>query len=638
MEFHVAKNGSDQGTGTSTDPFLTINKAASVVVAGDTVTVHEGVYREWVKPRYKGLSENRRIIYQAAEGEKVVIKGSEHIQNWQWVEGDIWKCVLPAALFGHFNPYAEEVFGDWLVTVEEKKHLGDVYLNGMSFYEVSSYKQLADPVARTETTDLWTHKKVLLPNPQQTTYVWYAEVSHGYTTIFANFQGADPNKELVEVNVRRSCFYPETTGIDYITVRGFVMSQAATPWAPPTADQPGLIGANWSKGWIIENNIIHDAKCSGISIGKESSTGNNYRTIRRDKPGYQYQLESVFTAEDKGWNKEMIGSHIIRNNTVYDCGQNAIVGHLGCIFSEIHHNHIYNIAVKREFWGHEIAGIKLHAPIDVQIHHNRIHDCTLGIWLDWQTQGTRISKNLLYQNHRDLFIEVSHGPYIVDHNILASEYALENVAQGGAYINNLIGGKVSQRKVLNRSTPYHRPHSTKISGFSLIYGGDDRFYNNIIIGKRGPDGYGTAHFKNYTTSLDEYIENVHKLHGDLEEFEIVEQPVYIDYNAYFNGAEPFERENEKLVEYSFNPNLSIVDLGEEGFLSIELPGSFENFTGTIHSTETLPRIRIVDAEFENPDGSKVVLDNDFLDDQKAVISILGPIAHMKTGKNHIKIW
>ncbi|MBJ8193200.1 right-handed parallel beta-helix repeat-containing protein, partial [Bacillus cereus] len=90
----------------------------------------------------------------------------------------------------------------------------------------------------------------------------------------------------------------------------------------------------------------------------------------------------------------------------------------------------YNIALKREFYGHEIAGIKLHAAIDVQIYHNRIHDCSLGLWSDWQTQGTRISKNLFYSNNRDLFVEVSHGPYIVDHNIMASEYSLDNVSQG----------------------------------------------------------------------------------------------------------------------------------------------------------------------------------------------------------------
>ena len=107
--------------------------------------------------------------------------------------------------------------------------------------------------------------------------------------------------------------------MNYITVRGFEMAQAACPWTPPTADQPGLIGANWSKGWIIENNIIHDAKCSGISIGKEASTGHNLCTRRHRKPGYQYQMEAVFRALKIGWSKEKIGSHIIRNNVIYDC-------------------------------------------------------------------------------------------------------------------------------------------------------------------------------------------------------------------------------------------------------------------------------------------------------------------------------
>ena len=54
MIYHVAKNGSDLGQGTLQEPFLTINKAASVAVAGDTITVLEGVYREWVNHKYKG--------------------------------------------------------------------------------------------------------------------------------------------------------------------------------------------------------------------------------------------------------------------------------------------------------------------------------------------------------------------------------------------------------------------------------------------------------------------------------------------------------------------------------------------------------------------------------------------------------
>ncbi|CAI9390524.1 MULTISPECIES: right-handed parallel beta-helix repeat-containing protein [Bacillaceae] len=637
VEYHVAKNGSDLGEGTIQSPFLTINKAASVAVAGDTVIVHEGEYREWVKPKNAGLSNTRRITYQAADGEKVVIKGSEQIQNWQQVEGTVWKTELPNSFFGEYNPYKEEIFGDWIV-YNPGRHLGDVYLNGRSFYEAETLEQVKNPQKQTEVLDHWTKKVVPVHNPEQTAYVWFTQVNEDSTSIYANFHAYNPNEELVEINVRKACFYPEETGINYITVKGFEMAQAATPWTPPTADQPGLLGPHWSKGWIIEDNIIHDSKCSGISLGKEGSTGNNYRTKRKDKPGYQYQLESVFLARQAGWSKEKIGSHIVRNNIIYDCGQNGIVGHLGCVFSEIYNNHIYNIALKREFYGHEIAGIKLHAAIDVQIHHNRIHDCSLGTWLDWQTQGTRVSSNLYYRNNRDLFVEVSSGPYIVDHNILTADYALDNHAQGGAYINNLIRGKMVHRKMLDRATPYHFPHSTEVAGFAVTYGGDDRFYNNIFVGDETLEGVGTSHYNGYTASLEEYIETVHQEEGDHESFNKVEQPVYIKRNAYLNGARPFEREEEKLVEDTFNPSLKIVEEGTEVYLSIELPENYESILGEVQTTQTLERVRIVDANFENPDGSEVAVDTDYLGELRQERSVLGPISTLKKGKNYVKVW
>ena len=89
--YYVAKSGSDRNPGTKNCPFLTIQRAADVAVAGDTVIVHEGVYREWVKPRYGGLTSDCRSTYMAAQGEHVVIKGSEQVDNWELVEGTVWK-------------------------------------------------------------------------------------------------------------------------------------------------------------------------------------------------------------------------------------------------------------------------------------------------------------------------------------------------------------------------------------------------------------------------------------------------------------------------------------------------------------------------------------------------------------------
>ena len=72
MNYHVSKTGSDLNPGTESQPFLTISKAAYVAKPGDVITVHEGVYREWVSPK-RGGTKAQPIVYQAAPGEKVVI-------------------------------------------------------------------------------------------------------------------------------------------------------------------------------------------------------------------------------------------------------------------------------------------------------------------------------------------------------------------------------------------------------------------------------------------------------------------------------------------------------------------------------------------------------------------------------------
>jgi len=499
--------------------------------------------------------------------------------------------------------------------------------------------------------DGWTGTAEPIEDPDRTRYVWYAEVGEDATTLWANFQGADPNAELVEINVRRSVFYPVEHHLDYITVRGFELAHAATPWAPPTADQPGLIGPNWAKGWIIEDNVIHDAKCSAVSLGKEASTGNNYSTSRGDKPGYQYQLESVFAARQIGWDREHIGSHIVRRNTIFDCGQNGVVGHLGAIFSTIEDNHIHHIGTKRQFYGYEIGGIKLHAAVDVQILHNRIHHCTLGTWLDWQTQGTRVSRNLYYANTRDLFVEVSHGPYMVDHNILASPVALEIFSQGGAFVNNLICGALRLEPVLDRATPYHRPHSTLIAGYSAIFGGDDRYIGNLFLGgdadrafKPGSDGhrlasYGTCGYDGCPASFADYIDHLNQRVGDHQRFFGLKQPAYIHHNAYAEGAKAYGHEREPLVVEA-PVSVKVVDEGDRVYLDAAIPDTLGVGVLPMVTGDDLPRVRFPDADFEEPDGSPLTLHSDLLGQRKQVGRTypVGPLATLAGGASRTRIW
>ena len=679
--YHVSKTGNDRAAGTADAPFLTIQRAADLAMPGDTVIVHAGEYREWVDPKMGGLGDLARITYRAADGERVVIKGSERVTCWENVEGTVWKAVLPNAMFGPFNPYAEYLYGDWMVgPMYPTLHLGEVYLNGKSFYEAQSLQEVKEAKRReTGYNYIWAsgHKEPIL-DPEDTVYQWCCQVDEENTTIWANFQGADPNRELTEINVRKCVFYPTQSGKDYITVSGFELAQAACPFTPPTGDQPGLIGPHWSKGWVIENNHIHDAKCSGVSLGKDEKTGDNLFTRTRKKPGYTYQFEAVGKAVQLGWSRDTIGSHIVRNNFIHDCGQNGIVGHMGCVWSVIEGNEICRIATKHEFFGWEIGAIKLHAPIDVQVIGNYLHHCTLGMWYDWETQGTRISRNLFLNNSRDLMVEVSHGPYLVDNNILGSPYSFENASQGGAYLHNLVLGNIKHWNVLNRSTPYHFPHSTAIMASSVIYGGDDRVYQNIFAG--GADTYGevtgdghgsvpggsittgTVSYNGHPASWEEYVGLIEEafpmdgVPGDENLYVLVKQPAYIARNVYTDGAQPYDRETDLTQTEGLKavfmteedrdpaaaavlPAADYVNCRPAVYLELDVPGAVLSQKACLMSTADLGSTRAAEEQFENPDGSPITFDTDYLGEKRTAGKLAaGPFAQLKAGHSRIRVW
>src|SRR4051812_15457489 len=89
-EFHVSPNGNDANSGAAFATLHTISEAARRAQPGDTVTVHQGIYRERINPPRGGTGENARITYRAAPGESVVIKGSEVVTGWQYLSNDTW--------------------------------------------------------------------------------------------------------------------------------------------------------------------------------------------------------------------------------------------------------------------------------------------------------------------------------------------------------------------------------------------------------------------------------------------------------------------------------------------------------------------------------------------------------------------
>ena len=388
MQIYVDGNAVRSGNGQKEYPFQTISEAAKIARPGDEVLVAPGVYREYVDPANAGC-EDARIVYRSVEPGKAVITGAEIVDNWEHLEGDVWTARVSNGLFGDYNPYTTLVSGDWFIA-SYTAHTGEVYLNGKSMYEVTSLDQVKKPEIYKKSWD-----------QAFTVYTWYVEQDEekNETVFYVNFQGKNPNEETVEINVRENCFYPSKEGIGYITLSGFVVKQAATQWAPPTAYQEGMVGPHWSKGWIIEDCEISDSKWSGISLGKYRQPNNDNKWLKwKFKDGTQTERDCICQAQREGWTKENIGSHIIRRCNIHDCGQTGIVGHLGGVFSIIEDNHIHHINNKQNLAGAEIGGIKMHAAIDVIIRRNHFHHCTRGLWLDWQAQGTRVTQNLFHDN------------------------------------------------------------------------------------------------------------------------------------------------------------------------------------------------------------------------------------------------
>ncbi len=730
-EYHVSVNGDDANDGSRTKPLKTISAAARSAQPGDVISVHEGTYRERISPLRGGTSDAQRIVYQAAPGEKVAVKGSEAVKGWEKVQHDTWKVTLPNRFFGKFNPYSDLIRGDWFSPQGRQHHTGAVYLNGHWLTEAVKLEEVLMPAGTTpawingagqgfllnvawlraglsvgaagripgtafaakrgtqnapcseggecigfishgdwvryDGVDFGQHSEQMeirgasasdggiieirldapdgellgtcsIPNTGGwqswssfkpaikalsgvkticlafkgnrpaaiNTQLWFAEVDTTNTTIWAQFKGVNPNEQLVEVNARQTVFYPEKPGVNYLTVRGFTLEQAATPWAPPTAEQMGLIGTHWSKGWVIENNVIRYSRCSGVALGKY---GDEWDNRAESAEGY---VGTINRALQNGWNKETVGHHVVRNNHISHCEQTGVVGSLGCAFSTVTGNEIHDIHVLRLFSGAEMAGIKFHGAIDVEISHNHIYRTTLGIWLDWMAQGTHVTGNLLHDNQQiDLFLEVDHGPFLVDNNIFLSRQSQLIVSQGGAYAHNLIAGGLNMIPFDARLTPFHKAHSTELAGLTNNPCGDVRYYNNLFV--QG---------------------------GDVSPYDKATLPVWMAGNVFLKAAKPSKHEIAPLVRSDFDPSIKLVEKPDGFYLEITLdPAWSREQTRKLVTTELLGRAAVPNLPFENADGSPIRVNTDYFGKKRTEAHLCpGPFETTAKGKRTLRLW
>lgn len=140
---YVSKTGSDTNNGNSkTSSWLTIEKAVESVVAGDTVYIRQGIYKEYLTIKTSGTSTNR-ITFTAYPGENSVIDGSDRLSNptdpWNGddyllrIYGDY--VTLRKLEFQNSAAFGVYVRADYAIIDSVYVHNG--YLSGIYFYKCS---------------------------------------------------------------------------------------------------------------------------------------------------------------------------------------------------------------------------------------------------------------------------------------------------------------------------------------------------------------------------------------------------------------------------------------------------------------------------------------------------------------------
>lgn len=476
--YHVAAGhpkASDRNPGTVELPFKSINHAAQILQPGEKVVVHAGIYREWVSPARGGTGPDRMIAYEAAPGEKVVLKGSEAYTgpfSREMVlkyEGATpgsppkYTVKLPRQWFIGYMPYGMQNEGlrvfyrysysddtiafDW----REKLRLR----RGLVFQDGRRLKQVRR-----------------IPDLLKEAGTFWCE-NDGLTIHIRPFGDVAPEKSQWEFTTRETIFAPEERGRDFIRVKGFVMEHAAN--AIPL-EYIGALSTNWGSHWIVEDNTIRHANATGIDVGSRF-----WHIIDRQNQGY----------------------HIIRRNTVDDCG---IVGISG-IAHPLQQILVEDNSLRGNGWhdferNYNGGAMKFYFLQNGLIRRNLMRDTIggPGVYMDLENTNCRLTRNTILNTRSGagaIFFELGRARNLIDHNIIIGVKKNERTRPG-----LFTGGHgVFEHDVENLTIAHNLIADTEGAAVHLMLGSPDR----VRYG-RGSLGFGHKVLNNLFVNCDLQVE------------------------------------------------------------------------------------------------------------------------------------
>ncbi len=159
--YYVSPYGADENPGTQDNPFSTIQRAAEVTCAGDTVYLRAGIYRETVTPKRSG-TPGSPITFVAYRQEKVILSGCEEVTDWTVFKGDVWKAKVTWDAGTEETGNTLFVNGD--LRFEAREHAENDPLDFSNWGQIASRRLRSDSFTAKDITgwgdDFWNGAKV----------------------------------------------------------------------------------------------------------------------------------------------------------------------------------------------------------------------------------------------------------------------------------------------------------------------------------------------------------------------------------------------------------------------------------------------------------------------------------------------
>ena len=401
--YYVDCKAEASGNGSAQAPFQSIGMAAAVVKPREKVIIREGIYRETVRPVFGGYAPDSMIMYEAEQGAKVEITGAEILPG-AWRPSDRWNSAasdhgiymtrLDGHAFSGANPF------NAANTPDDTTYFPVIRMDSMSDLIKKPAMVFCDGKILKQAD-----KYGLLDGASD---AWWAE-RDGKILHVRLANGENPAGHTIEVTARSQCFAPLERGMGYIRIRGLKFTCAGNAFPVP---QEGMVSTCHGHHWIIEDCVFNWANSIALDIGKQSW---NAPSNAPDKRGF----------------------HIVRRNTVSDCGLCGMAGFQ--ISGTLVENNLVQRTGRIEIETiAESAAMKFHLVEDSLLRRNTVRDIIsgCGIWLDYTNVNSRVTRNIAWgitTANGAIFVEASLEPNMVDNNLICDVRLVNGAGGLGIY-------------------------------------------------------------------------------------------------------------------------------------------------------------------------------------------------------------